>query len=311
MRDLAGIWGRWMLFGNSRWSRDGRLIELAALAIVLAAALSLVLPFSLAFWPSPGDDHPVNRLLNACQEGVRRGSFAMAGYSAAAVLVAWSVIVVARLATLGARDLRNIVRQGRILAAQGEDVECCVDGRPLSIRVLGIDECLAFTAGLVRPRVYVSRGLLRELSPAELEAALLHEAAHAERSDPLRCWLIELVLSSLWFPRFSRLKDAYRAARESRADIQAIVRLGDDRPLLQALHKVDALAPAPGWCGLTSDRERALRELRTHGLSGAGDEGLRLLIGLSVVLVLMLMMVVGFADWQSYWFCPDGTRMPG
>lgn len=306
MHDLAGTWGRWMLFGNNRWSRDGRLIELAALAIVLAAAFSLVLPIGLAAWPGAGDDHSVNRLLNACQQGVRRGPFAVVGYSAAAVLIAWSVFVVARLAILGARDLRNIVRKGRILAAQSEDVECCAGGRPLGIRVLGIDERLAFTAGLARPRVYVSRGLLRDLSPRELEAALLHEVAHAERRDPLRCWLIELVMLSLWFPRFSRLGDAYRAARESRADIQAIVRLGDDRALLQALHKVDALAPTPGSCGLTSEREQALRRLRADGLSPVGGEGLGLVVGLGVIAVLMVITVVGFTDWQSYWFCPDG-----
>ena len=103
----------------------------------------------------------------------------------------------------------------------------------------------------------------------------------------------------------SRLTAAHRSARELRADLHAIQQLGDDRPLLQALYKVDALAPMPGSCGLTSEREAALRALRTHGLAGTGGERLALLLGLSVVAALMLLAVAGLTDFQAYWFCPE------
>ena len=113
------------------------------------------------------------------------------------------------------------------------------------------------------------------------------------------------MLASLRYPRLSRLTAAHRSARELRADLHAIQQLGDDRPLLQALSKVDALAPMPGSCGLTSEREHALRALRAHGLAGTGGERLALLLGLSVVAALLLLAVAGLTDFQSYWFCPE------
>ncbi len=305
MLELAGAWWRHSLSRTGHFGRDGHSTELLAVAVIIALTLSLAVPLGLLLWVNPSDGHTVNRLLNACQEGMRRGPFAVVGYGAASVLVSLAAFTAARLAVTGARDLRSIQQQGRALAAQASEVECCAGGRALLIRVLPTDIALAFTAGLVRPRIYLSRGLLRELAPAELEATLLHEAAHAARSDPLRCWLVELVLSSLWFPRLSRLTAAHRSARELRADLHAIQQLGDDRPLLQALYKVDALAPMPGSCGLTSERERALRALRTHGLAGTGGERLALLLGLSVVAALMLLAVAGLTDFQSYWFCPE------
>lgn len=305
MLELAGAWWRRTRSCTGYGRRDGHSTEFVAVAVVVALILSLAVPLGLLLWVNPSDGHTVNRLLNACQEGMRRGPFAVVGYGAAAVLVAWAALTVARLLVTGARDLRIILGKGRILAAQASEVECCAGGRALTISVLPTNMALAFTAGLVRPRIYLSRSLLRELAPAELEATLLHEAAHAARSDPLRCWLVELVLSSLWFPRLSRLTAAHRSARELRADLHAIQQLGDDRPLLQALYKVDALAPMPGSCGLTSERERALRALRTHGLAGTGGERRALLLGLSVVAALMLLAVAGLTDFQSYWFCPE------
>lgn len=41
----------------------------------------------------------------------------------------------------------------------------------------------AFTAGLLRPRVYVARSLAKRLSFAELTAVLAHEASHVLRRD--------------------------------------------------------------------------------------------------------------------------------
>jgi len=172
-----------------------------------------------------------------------------------------------------------------------------------------MDLAVAFSAGLLRPRIYVSTALLRRVSPSELEATLLHEVAHVKRRDPLRCWLVELVVWSLWFPRTSWLGVAHRAAREARADARASAGMGDDRPLLQALFKVDALAPVPGSCGLTTEREQALRQVRYHGLAVGASERAALVLGLSLVAAIMLLAVAGLSDWQSYWFCPDGTSM--
>jgi len=139
--------------------------------------------------------------------------------------------------------------------------------------------------------------------------AVLHELAHARRRDPLRCWLVELIVWSLWFPRTAWLGGAHRAARESGADALAAAAMGDDRPLLRALLKVDTLSPIPGSCGLTSERERALRQVRHHGLTVGPGERAGLILGLSLVAAMMFVAFAGLSDWQSYWFCPDGISM--
>lgn len=300
------VWA-WAESGRRFWRIDGRLIELGALAGILAAIVSLIVPLWLALEMTP-DGHPVNRLLEACQQGVRRGPLVFVGYGAVALLTGWATLVLGRLIWRGSRDLLDIRRQGRILG-QSEEIELCAAGQMVAVRLLAMDVAVAFSTGLLRPRIYVSTVLLRRISPSELEATLLHEIAHVKRRDPLRCWLVELIVWSLWFPGTSWLGLAHRAAREARADACAAAGMGDDRPLLRALFKVDALAPIPGSCGLTNERERALRQVRHHGLSVGTRERAALILGLSLVAAVMLLAVAGLSDWQSYWFCPDGTSM--
>lgn len=301
------LWS-WTESGRRFWRHDGHLIELGAVAGVLAAVASLVVPLWLAFVMTP-DAHPVNRLIEACQEGVRRGPFVLVGYAAVALLTSWATVVLSRLILRGARDLARVRRQAGILASQSEEVELCAGGKAVTVRLLPLDAAVAFTAGLLRPHIYVSAALLRRVSGPELEATLLHELAHVRRRDPLRCWLVELAVWSLWFPRTSWLGLAHRAARESRADAMAAAGMGDDRPLLRALFKIDALSPVPGSCGLTSERERALRRVRDHGLAVGTSERAALVLGLSLVFAMMFVAVAGLSDWQSYWFCPNGTNM--
>lgn len=267
MREMnLHLWA-WSTSILQRWRDDGRLIELGALAGLLAAIISLLVPLWLAFEMTP-DSHPVNRLLEACQLGVRRGPFVLVGYGAVAVLIGWATLVLGRLIWRGSGEMLDIRRRGRILG-QSDGVELCIAGQVVGVRRLATDSAVAFSAGLFRPRIYLSTALLRRVSSSELEATLLHEIAHRRARDPLRCWLVELIVWSLWFPRTSWLGFAHRAAREARADELAATAMGDDRPLLRALFKVDALTPVPGSCGLTSERERALRQVRHHVLPWA------------------------------------------
>ncbi|MBE7520627.1 MAG: M56 family metallopeptidase [Thermoflexaceae bacterium] len=302
------VWS-WAAVGRRFCRADGHLIELGAFAGMVAALVSLVLPLWLAFTMTP-DAHPVNRLLEACQQGVRRGPLVLVGYGAVALLTAWATLVLGRLTWRGSGELLAIQRQGRDLG-HAEEVELCAGGQAVAVRLLATDMAVAFSAGLVRPRIHVSGALLRRVSASELEATLLHELAHARRRDPLRCWLVELAVWSLWFPRTSWLGPAYRAARESRADAVVVGAMNDDRPLLRALVRVDALSTSPGSCGLTSDREQARRKVRDHGLAVGRSERAALILGLSVVVTMMFVAVAGLSDWQSYWFCPNGTSMQG
>lgn len=64
--------------------------------------------------------------------------------------------------------------------------------------VLEDDRALAFCAGLLRPRVFVSRGLIAELPDVQLRAILAHEDHHRLRRDPLR-HAVRLVLVDGFF----------------------------------------------------------------------------------------------------------------
>lgn len=55
-----------------------------------------------------------------------------------------------------------------------------------AVECLRTDELVAFCAGGLRPRIFVSAGLVTSLRPDELDAVLLHEHHHSRRHDPLR-----------------------------------------------------------------------------------------------------------------------------
>lgn len=97
----------------------------------------------------------------------------------------------------------------------------------------------AFTFGLVRPRVVVSRGLLASLDLEELEAVLLHEKYHLSHNDPLKVCLGRAIAHSLLLiPLAGFLWRGYAQAKELAADRQAIGQIGDDLSLSSALWKM-------------------------------------------------------------------------
>ena len=77
----------------------------------------------------------------------------------------------------------------------------------------------AFTAGWLRPRVYVACALSARLSQAELAAVLAHESAHVARRDPLRLSLLRVFACVLfWIPALRRLADDIADEAEVHAD---------------------------------------------------------------------------------------------
>lgn len=77
----------------------------------------------------------------------------------------------------------------------------------------------AFTAGWIRPRVYVARSLEQLLTPDELVAVLAHESAHMRHRDPLVQSLLRgFALVLWWMPALRRLADDVADEAEVRAD---------------------------------------------------------------------------------------------
>lgn len=108
---------------------------------------------------------------------------------------------------------------------------------------------LAFCAGHLRPRVYVSTAIARALPSVELDAVLAHEAHHRLRRDPLRIAAARALCDALFFlPALRRLTERYCALAELSADAAAVGRLGGDpAPLASAMLRVggDIVGVAP------------------------------------------------------------------
>jgi len=101
------------------------------------------------------------------------------------VLMAW---MVARSSTLADPELQSLADG---LARRLGSPRCRV-----LLRVY--DRPLAFTSGIVRPRVLLSTWMVEHLDRRELEAVLAHELGHVARRDYLVIWLAT-VLSDTFF----------------------------------------------------------------------------------------------------------------
>lgn len=94
----------------------------------------------------------------------------------------------------------------------------------------------AFTAGLLRPQIYLSKNLLGTLSPEKLEAILRHEQQHQLNLDPLKDLIVNTIkLIIPPFPNKTQLFNQYGTLVELACDQFAEQRLRSKRPLIEAL----------------------------------------------------------------------------
>ena len=81
---------------------------------------------------------------------------------------------------------------------------------------------LSFTAGLTKPRIYLSSGLIKSLNQDELKAVIYHEMAHCQKRDPLRKFFVNFLTDSLFFlPIIKFFKNYIVSIQERNADNKA------------------------------------------------------------------------------------------
>ena len=131
-------------------------------------------------------------------------------------------------------------------------------GTPDDVEVIDHDEPFAFTFGLGKPRVAVSRGLVEQLSAQELAAVMAHERYHVRARDPLKLVVARTAARTCFFlPAVGHLVARYLAGRELAADRRSLRDSG--RPALAgALFKVVA---GPAWVELDAAAAMAGPEL--------------------------------------------------
>lgn len=126
----------------------------------------------------------------------------------------------------------------------------------------------AFCLGVRQSSIAVSSGLIAALSEAEMEAVVLHEAAHAASRDPSRMLLLKALAAALFYiPLVHTLRQRYLVRLEIRADHAAVAQAGV-QPLASALSKTlragSFAAPAAAVAGLNATAER-IRHLASPG----------------------------------------------
>lgn len=240
----------------------------------IAATLGVALPAWILHEPRGGAE-PAGPVLLAL---AALGIVLLVGRPAAAALEAWRTA--------------RLVRRWR---AEGREMP----GLPLPATRVELPGPLAALAGLLRPRLLLSRTLVEALEPGELEAVVEHERAHAAARENLRQWLLRASPDPLaLFPAGRRLRTEYEQAAERAADEAACARVPPLR-LARALLKTASLAQgAPPLAvaaaslhreGAVADRVRALVVAHERGpdpVPGAGSRRGQILLAAAALAAL-------------------------
>jgi len=227
--------------------------------------------------------------------------------AAAAVLMALALLgAVVVLVTVFAavRQVRAHRRLMRALPVTG-----ALPGHP-SVLVVAADTPMAFCAGWLRPRVYVSTAVLDRLSRGELRAVLAHEEHHGALRDPLRLAIGRVLCTALFFlPVLRPLHDRYADDAEITADAAALAASdGATGPLASAMLAL-AATPAGGVVGISPERVDALLG---HQRPTWRMPRLLLLAALTTIaaVVVLVWRASGSADVQATLNLPIASSQP-
>jgi beta-lactamase regulating signal transducer with metallopeptidase domain len=160
----------------------------------------------------------------------------------------------------------------------------------------------AFTHGLIRPRVYLSRGLLIALDHDELKGVFLHELHHKRRYDPLRFFFITFVKDAFFYLPVARYLAAYvRTKSEGAADDAAVSNMLEPYSLAGALLKVarsnslkivSASASITGTAASGSVEARIKRLIHGTGLLPDGPGARSVCVSILVAGLILLSLVL-------------------
>ena len=195
----------------------------------------------------------------------------------------WTILAVAWLAVaclLGARvcvenwRFWRAIRRGRPLGDGDEAralLERCAALMGVSARVpLVSTDAVSSPAlfGLIRPRLLVPEGILRNLSANDLRFVFLHELAHLKRRDILVSWLATLLQVAHWFnPVIWYAFHRMRADREVACDALALSCVAPEeaaqygRTLVDILDSIHVGRRVPGMAGILEDRSQLKRRI--------------------------------------------------
>lgn len=274
---FASYWAPKVVSATEGWAPERRhrallLMSLAPLVVAAFALLSALFPSLLALvWP--GFDHCAlhdDVHVHLCLVHLPRQAGNAASWLVLLLVLSWTSWKFVRMATQLYRASRCAAR----LKAQGPiDTE-------LGATVLPTETPICLLAGLARPTLLLSQGLLAGMDPGQVAILLHHERAHAARHDILSRLLARLGTVFMWPSPRSRLLAALELAAEQCCDEAAGSRVGDRLQVAATILQVERLLQAAGprlaplaaaFGGDTvPQRVSALLEARKHSGNLAG-----------------------------------------
>lgn len=130
------------------------------------------------------------------------------------------------------------------------------------VLVVPASQPFAFTTGLVRPRVVVSRGLLASARPEFRSVVLAHEEAHRRGRHPLLLFVAETTVRALPLAPLRWASDTLRFGLESLADDRAARKMADRELVAETVAGL-ALTTVGAGPGFEGDEVRRIRRLLT------------------------------------------------
>jgi Zn-dependent protease with chaperone function len=219
------------------------LLAAAPWILALSAILSVMLPSLLGvYWPSHDHCHWHGGHAHLCFVHPAQGRGGPLGWAAIAAVVGWWMH---RLA-------RSVLALGRAHRVLGQlSAHADYDGER-GAWVVPSAATFCLVAGLSRPRLLVSEGLLAASSDDDLSIVLHHERAHAQRRDNLMR-LFARAASVLLLPsERRRLLAALELAAERACDEVAARRVGDRIRVAETLLTMEARLHAEARLGCSA-----------------------------------------------------------
>lgn len=176
--------------------------------------------------------------------------------TATLTLIVWSTILfIGHLRRSRNQQLKLQLRTSEVVrhTALGVDVNIVEQNNPF-----------ALTLGFIQPKIYVSRGLVQQLSTEEYQAVLAHERAHQRAYDPL-VTAVMATISTLfrWVPGAGGWMSAAYSLRELAADAVATDGYRTTDALSSAFVKLSATSVHPSLSAFSPNRDR-LEKLLNH-----------------------------------------------
>lgn len=201
--------------------------------------------------------------------------------------IAAAFLLVTFVVRLGLGTVLTVRDSRRADPARGASSYRLVD--PYALRLVPTSEPIAYTTGILRPKIVMSEGLFASLSEGELLAVVAHERAHARGMHLPLLFLARVVGRSFkMIPPVRKASEQLVTALESSADDAAVEAVGDRLVVLQAMQSVaqarqDELVLGMGGGSLGA---RARRIARPSSPIAGGKVGLALVssvIGIAII----------------------------